>query len=178
MTKTSDHQQPDIPTTSTHPDPRQLPLAVLYLRSASAKQADRDMAIVAQQHACQRRADELGARVVGECVDLGSGLHADRLGVTQLVTKIKEMWAANRAHVFYVIAYDHSCIGQNMRTYSHVAWKIEEVGATLIIASRPLVEYEAIAGRPSDAYPDFSARTFAADPGHTAQQQPLTNKED
>jgi DNA invertase Pin-like site-specific DNA recombinase len=139
----------------------QLPIAVIYLRSTNIRGTERDMAIVAQQHACQRRANELGARVVGECVDLGSGLHADRLGVTQLVAKVKETWAANRAHTVYVITYDHARIGRNVRTYSHVAWKVEEAGATLIVASRPLVEYEAIAGRPSEVYPDFPARTFA-----------------
>jgi hypothetical protein len=154
----------------------QLPIAVIYLRSANARGSDRDIAIVAQQHACQRRADELGARMVAECVDLGSGLHADRLGVTQLVAKVKEMWGANRAHVFYVIAYDHTCIGQNIRTYSHVAWKIEETGATLIIASRPLVEYEAIAGRASEVYPDFPARTFATNPLPPTRPRPATRE--
>jgi DNA invertase Pin-like site-specific DNA recombinase len=156
----------------------QIPIAVIYLRSVSPKQADRDMAIVAQQHACQRRANELGARVVGECVDLGSGFHADRLGVTQLVAKIKEAWAANRATVLYVIAYDHSCIGQNMQTYSRVAWKIEETGATLMIASRPLVEYEAVAGRPSEVYPDFPARTFFANPLRPPWPHPPADEHD
>ena len=41
--------------------PLETRLAVLYLRTASAHQADRDMAIVAQQHVCSWRAHELGA---------------------------------------------------------------------------------------------------------------------
>ena len=56
-------------------------MAVLYLRTASAHQADRDMAIVAQQHVCSWRAHELGATVAGEFVDFGSGLSIERPGL-------------------------------------------------------------------------------------------------
>jgi DNA invertase Pin-like site-specific DNA recombinase len=164
--------------TSTDPNPNQLPQAVLYLRSASTKQADRDMAIVAQQHNCLRRADELGARVVAEYIDLGSGLRAERPGLIALLAKLGEIQAESDQSPTYVIAYDHARIARDPQTYIRVVWAIEQTGATLIIASRPLVEYEAIAGRTSEVYPDFPARTFAQNPGRTAKQQPLTNKED
>jgi hypothetical protein len=178
MAKTSDNKQPDIPATSAHQNSMQLPRAVLYLGSASAQQTDRDMAIVAQQHACQRQANELGARVVGEYVDLGSGLRADRPGLAALLAKLGELQEQDNQPPTYIIAYDHARIARDPQAYIRVIWAIEQAGAALIIASRPLVEYKAIAGRPSEVYPDFPARTFATDPGRIAQQQPLTNKED
>lgn len=143
-----------------HKPTPQMPLALLYLRSASDKQDDRERAIVAQQHSCLRRTDELGARVAGEYVDLGSGLVTERSGLTALLAKLKELNTESNSPVIYVITYDHARIARDPQAYIHVCWEIEQAGAALIIASTPLVEYEAIAGRAPEAYPDFPARTF------------------
>jgi hypothetical protein len=118
--------------------------AVLYLRTAGARRIDRESAIVAQQHACQRRANELGATVVGEFVDFGSGLIIERPELQRMLAELKERCGRADECITYVIAYDHARIARDMRLYAHVAWDIEQAGAQLIVASTPLDEYEAM----------------------------------
>ena len=122
------------------------PQAILYLRSASGHQADRDMAIVAQQHVCAWRAHELQAPVVGEYVDFGSGLTTERPGVSDLIRRLRELRQATR-HCIYVIAADHARIGQSVQAYSHVSYAIEQAGGWLIIASVPQIQYDALTRR-------------------------------
>jgi DNA invertase Pin-like site-specific DNA recombinase len=121
--------------------------AVLYLRTASAHQADRDMAIVAQQHVCSWRAHELGATVAGEFVDFGSGLSIKRPGLEALLVKLAELRAQNAEATVFVIAADHARIARSVEAYSRASWLIDQAGAVLNIASIPLVEYEALARR-------------------------------
>lgn len=178
MPKDRDHKQSNKPAPSSRANLTQLPRAVLYLRSASAKLADRDMAIVAQQHNCLRRANELGAQVVGEYVDLGSGLRAERPGLVALLAKLVDLQAEGNLSPTYVITHDHARIACDPTTYIRVVWDIEQAGARLVVASQSLVEYEAFAARPSEAYPDFPTRTFAADPAQKLKRPSLTEKED
>jgi hypothetical protein len=124
--------------------PPETRLAVLYLRTASAHQADRDMAIVAQQHVCAWRAHELRATVTGEFMDFGSGLSVERPGLTALLVKLAELRAQDSKAAIYIIAADHARIARSIEAYSRVSWQIDQSRAALNIASIPLVAYEAI----------------------------------
>lgn len=134
-------------TREPHINDSRRPQALLYLRAASGNQAERDRAIVAQQHVCTQRAEELGAMVVGEFVDFGSGLSTERPGVTDLLTKLGELRATTPSRPRYVIAADHARIGRSVQAYSHVSYEIERSGGLLNIASVALVEYEALMRR-------------------------------
>lgn len=123
------------------------PLALLYLRAASGNQAERDRAIVAQQHVCTQRAEELGATVVGEFVDFGSGLSTERPGVADLLAKLAQLRASAPNRLHYVIAADHARIGRSVQAYSHVSYEIDRAGGLIHIASVALAEYEALARR-------------------------------
>ena len=121
--------------------------AVLYLRAASAKQDDRNLSIVAQQHICRWRAHELNADVIDEFVDFGSGMSGERPGLDAMLAKLTELQAEAGQLPMYVIARDHARIARDMQVYIRVTWAIERAGAVLNIASVPITEYEAIAGR-------------------------------
>lgn len=153
------------------------PLAVLYLRAASGRQADRDMAIVAQQHLCQWRAYELGATVAAEFVDFGSGLSLERPGLTQLLAKVTQLHGAS-PNPIYVIAADHARIGRSVQAYSHVSYEIERAGARLNIASVPQIEYDALAGRLSKDRTSGRPRPPDAQPNPANKDQSPTNQEE
>ncbi|HEY3611025.1 MAG TPA: recombinase family protein [Pseudonocardiaceae bacterium] len=123
------------------------PQALLYLRTASGNQAERDQAMVAQQHICTRRAEELGAVVVGEWVDFGSGLSTERPGIADLLAKLGELRAAVPGRLCYVIAADHARLGRSVQAYSHVSYEIDRAGGLINIASVALAEYEALMRR-------------------------------
>jgi DNA invertase Pin-like site-specific DNA recombinase len=125
-------------------DSARRPLALLYLRAASGNQAERDQAIVAQQHICTQRAEELGAVVIGEFVDFGSGLSIDRPGLTGLVAKLDELQRTTDRLRAYVIAADHARLGRSVQAYSHVSYEIDRAGGLINIASVALAEYEAL----------------------------------
>lgn len=123
--------------------------AVLYLRCGSTKQVDREQSVAAQQHRCTMRARELEAEVVSEFTDFGSGLAADRPGLKELLHSIRAMWAADgqaTQAVTLVIAWDHSRIARDVRTYTRIVWDIEQAGAQLIVASAPLEECQKLIG--------------------------------
>ncbi|SRR6266702_2753151 len=129
------------------------PRAVLYLRTATgANQADTERSIVAQQHACLQRANELGATVIHEFVDVASGMTADRPDLRKLLAELQACQGDPARAITLVIAYDHARIARNMHTYAQVVWNIEQAGARLVIASAPLVEYAALTGRPSEVH--------------------------
>ena len=161
--------------------PADTKLAVLYLRTASSYQADRDVAIVAQQHVCAWRAHELGATVAGEFVDFGSGLSIERPGLTALLARLAELRAQNAEATIYVIVKDHARIARSIEAYSRVSWQIDQAGAVLNIASIPLVAYEAISGLSlgEDTYRRATERSRAVREGiaRRRNQQP-TNQED
>lgn len=157
------------------------PQAVLYLRTASPNQADRDMAIVAQQHVCQWRAHELGATVVAEFIDFGSGLSIERPGLEALLVKLAELWAQDAGATLFVIAKDHARIARSVEAYSRVSWQIDQAGAVLNIASIPLVDYEAISGLSlgEDTYRRAAERSRTVREGIVRRkEQPPTNQED
>lgn len=135
-------------------DSMRRPQALLYLRAASGNQAERDRAIVAQQHVCTQRAEELGAMVVGEFVDFGSGLSTERPGLTDLLAKLGEQRATTPARRCYVIAADHARIGRSVQAYSHVSYEIDRAGGLIHIASIALAEYEALTRRISETEGD------------------------
>lgn len=122
------------------------PQAILYLRCASGHQADRDMAIVAQQHVCAWRAHELQAAVVGEYVDFGSGLTTERPGMSDLLAHLRRLCQATR-HRIYVIAADHARIGRSVQACSHMSYQIEQAGGWLNLASVPQIQYDALTRR-------------------------------
>jgi DNA invertase Pin-like site-specific DNA recombinase len=121
--------------------------ALLYLRCASARQADREQAIAAQHHQCTVRARELGADVVGEFTDFGSGLTMERPGLTHLLHALGRMHTGDDAPTTLVIAYDHFRVARDVRTYADIVRNIERAGASLITAETPLEEYHTILNR-------------------------------
>jgi DNA invertase Pin-like site-specific DNA recombinase len=125
-------------------DSARRPLALLYLRAASGNQAERDQAVVAQQHICTQRAEELGAVVVAEIVDFGSGLSLDRPGLADLLIKLGELRSTTPGRPRYVIAADHARLGCSVQAYSHVSYEIDRAGGLINIASVALAEYEAL----------------------------------
>lgn len=153
-------------------------LAVLYLRAASSHQADRDMAIVAQQHVCAWRAHELGATVAGEFVDFGSGLSIERPGFTALLARLAELRTQTAGATIYVIAANHARIARSVEAYSRMSWQIDQAGAVLNIASIPLVAYEALSGLSLGHYADQRPRSPGGRPHPRRKEQPPTNQED
>jgi DNA invertase Pin-like site-specific DNA recombinase len=113
--------------------------AVLYLRVATARQENPE-AIARQRHACEQRAAELGAVIVAEYVDTGSGLDAERQELQRMLTELDERCDDPEQAISYVIAADHARIARAMSLYASVAWRIEDAGALLGIASTPLSE--------------------------------------
>jgi DNA invertase Pin-like site-specific DNA recombinase len=94
---------------------------------------------------CTVRAEALGATIVGEFVDFGSGLGTERPGMRALIAKLAELHSATGRLRTYVIAADHARIGRSVEAYSRLSWEIEQAGAWLNIASIALAEYEALA---------------------------------
>jgi DNA invertase Pin-like site-specific DNA recombinase len=123
------------------------PQALLYLRAVSGNQAERDQAIVAQQHVCTQRAVELRAVVAAEFVDFGSGLSLERPGLAALLAKLGDLRATTPTRPCYVIAADHARIGCSVHAYSHVSYEIDRAGGLIHIASVALAEYEALTRR-------------------------------
>lgn len=141
-------------------------LAVLYLRSASGRQADRDMAIVAQQHVCAWRAHELGANIEGEFVDFGSGLSLERPGLTAMFARLTELRAQYPDAAIFVIAADHARVGRSTEAYGHVSWEVEQRRAQLNIASTPQIVYDRLADRASGYDHNRRPRPPGAMPEH------------
>jgi DNA invertase Pin-like site-specific DNA recombinase len=150
-----------------------LPRAVTYLRSV-APTRERRIAIDAQRYSCERRANELGAVVVGEYVDTGSGLTYDRVNLQCMLDHLAEN------DVSYVIATEHTTIAHTMDIYVRIVWKIEQAGARLVIASTPLDEYKAIRPNPLSIMQSVAdwATEETSDPdspaGQMDQQEPST----
>src|SRR5712691_2148266 len=101
--------------------------AVLYLRVATARQEDPE-AITRQRLACEQRAAELGAVVVAEYVDAGSGLDAQQPQLQRMLTELDEHCDDPEQAISYVITADHARIARAMSLYASVAWRIEDVG--------------------------------------------------
>jgi hypothetical protein len=150
---------------------------VLYLRTASAHQADRDIAIVAQQHVCQWRAHELGATVVAEFMDFGSGLSIERPAFTALLARLAELRAQNPQATVFVIAANHARIARSVEAYSRMSWQIDQAGGVLNVASIPLIAYEAISGLSLGQYEDRRPRSPSVRPHPRRKEQPPTNQE-
>lgn len=113
--------------------------AVLYLRVAQASQPHPE-AIARQRLACEQRAAEIGAVVVAEYLDVGSGMDAQRPELQRILTEIKEHQHDEDRAVAYFITFDHARIARDMHVYVDVVWRIEDAGARLEVASVPHVE--------------------------------------
>ena len=130
-----------------------LPRAVTYLRSV-APTRERRLAMDAQRYSCERRANELGAAVIGEYVDIGSGLTYERSTLHCMFEDLAENGVA------YVIAAEHNSIAHSMDIYGRIVWKIEQAGARLVIASTPLDYYKSMRPNPlsvMQSVPDWAA---------------------
>jgi DNA invertase Pin-like site-specific DNA recombinase len=123
-----------------HGAAKELPQAVVYLRSATPDRTGNRTA--AARHLCEQRANELGAVVVTEYIDTGSGLTDERSQLTQMLGELAD------ADITYVIVPEHSTIARNMHVYARIIWKIEQAGARLIVASAPLEDYPAMKSNP------------------------------
>jgi hypothetical protein len=115
-----------------------LPRAVTYLRFAVADGDGRREDIA--KHACQRRANELGAIVVSTYTDTASGLIADRPQLRRILSDLSEA-----SEITYVIVPGHSTIATDMRLYGRITWMIDQTGARLIVATTPLENYRTMA---------------------------------
>jgi site-specific DNA recombinase len=111
-----------------------LPQAVAYLRSATVDRAGNRTA--AARHACERRANELGAVIVAEYSDIGSALTDERKQLARMLTDLTAT-----PDITYVIAPSHSTIARNMQVYARIVWKIEQAGAHLVVVSAPIESY-------------------------------------
>ncbi|WP_160148848.1 recombinase family protein [Amycolatopsis alkalitolerans] len=99
--------------------------------------------IAAARELCERRANELGARVVAEYIDIGPDLSDDR---DQLGLMLDDI--APGEEIDYVIVPDHSTIAKDMHVYTRVAWRIQQAKAKLVAASSPLDQYQAMCAHP------------------------------
>jgi DNA invertase Pin-like site-specific DNA recombinase len=78
--------------------------------------------------------------IVAEYVDTGSGLDAERPELQRMLAELDERYDDPDRAIAYVIASDHARIARAMSVYANVAWRIEDAGALLEIASTPLSE--------------------------------------
>jgi site-specific DNA recombinase len=100
--------------------------AVVYLRAATANQAEQDEAINAQREMCRREADRLGVNVIGEFVDRGaSGNDATRRGLIRLLRFV------TKRRVNYVIVRDHARLSRRHADYLAIRQTVEQAGAAI-----------------------------------------------
>lgn len=118
----------------------ELPCAVMYLRFSHDPGGSR---IAAARALCIRRANELGARVVAEYIDIGPDLTYDRNQLRLMLDDI-----APGDEIDYVIVPDHAAIAKDMHVYTRVAWRIQQAKAKLVAASSPLDQYQAMCAHP------------------------------
>jgi DNA invertase Pin-like site-specific DNA recombinase len=92
---------------------------------------------------CERRANELGAVIVAEYSDIGSGLTDDR---KQLKWMLADLAAS--PDIDYVIVPDHATVARDMHVYTRIAWQIQQAEVQLVVASAPLGQYREISANP------------------------------
>lgn len=107
--------------------------AVIYLRVSTSRQVKRDLdpdglSLPAQREACIRKAESLGAEVVGEFVDRGeSARFADRDEVQKMLSAVK-----TARDIDYVIVHKLDRFARNTRDDANMTFEIMQAGATLV----------------------------------------------
>ncbi|WP_436326359.1 recombinase family protein [Brevibacterium sp. FAM 27836] len=124
--------------TDDHAEDRPVLLAVSYLRVSTREQAERGgtdegFSIPAQREANQRKADELGARIVHEFVDAGeSARSADRDGLKEMLAFI----AATR--VTFCIVHKLDRLARNRADDVKIHEALLAAGVTLVSATESI----------------------------------------
>ena len=124
--------------TADHGDDKPVLLAVSYLRVSTREQAERGgteegFSIPAQREANQRKADELGARVVREFIDAGeSARSADRDGLQEMLAFI----AATR--VTFCIVHKLDRLARNRADDVAIHQALLTAGVTLVSATESI----------------------------------------
>src|SRR5919202_2264665 len=110
--------------------------AIFYLRVSTARQASRGRvdpegySLPAQREACLRKAEQLGASVVGEFVDRGeSGRVVERKQLQRMLTFLRD-----NPGVDYVIVYKVSRFARNRLDDAVLSWEIPRAGSQLVSA--------------------------------------------
>ena len=104
----------------------QLQVAVAYLRT-SAEGDERDLALVEQQNALQRFADEAGYKVVHWYVD-GDGVEVNEPALSRLMADVVSGGRKFKA----VLAWDHSSLSRNAAELAELTRKLREQGVDLV----------------------------------------------
>jgi site-specific DNA recombinase len=121
--------------TAVADQPAQSPTALLYLRVSTKEQASRGgeaegYSIPAQREACQRRAESLGATIIGEFVDAGeSARSADR---PQLQAMLASLEAEPPS---YLIVHKVDRLARNRLDDLMISVALEQAGVSLISCS-------------------------------------------
>ena len=106
--------------------------AVIYLRVSTAKQATKDdgdgYSLPAQEEACYRKAEQLGAEVVGKFIDRGeSAKTADRREFQRMLAFVKES-----GDIDYVILDKVDRFARNRRDDANLMFELRMAGAQLV----------------------------------------------
>lgn len=107
--------------------------AVIYLRVSTTKQADRDedaegYSLPAQRDSCYRRAEQLGAEVVGEYLDRGES--AKTAARPQFQAMLRRIMGDR--DVDYVILDKLDRFARNRRDDANVMFELQKAGAKLV----------------------------------------------
>jgi DNA invertase Pin-like site-specific DNA recombinase len=108
-------------------------LAVLYLRVSTSKQANKDndpdgYSLPAQEDACRRKAEALGAEVIAVFVDRGeSAKTADRREFQRMLAFVKE-----RGGIDFVILDKVDRFARNRRDDANLMFELRTAGAQLV----------------------------------------------
>ncbi len=128
---------PEAPVTTVEPNTPTL-LAVSYLRVSTREQAERGgtdegFSIPAQRDANQRKADELGARIVREFVDAGeSARSADRDGLQDMLAFI------TASRVQFCIVHKLDRLARNRADDVEIHQALLAAGVTLVSATESI----------------------------------------
>ena len=107
----------------------QLQIAVAYLRT-SAEGAQRALAMVEQQNALQRFADEAGYKVVHWYVD-GDGVEVPEPALSRLMADVVSEGREFNA----VLVWNYSRLSRNAAEFVELRRKLGEYGVDLVLAS-------------------------------------------
>ncbi len=115
--------------------------AVLYIRVSTRDQATRadepeGFSIPAQREACRRKAEALGATIVGEYVDRGeSARSADRPALQKLLGDL-----SFRKDITYIIVHKVDRLARNLHDDVMIGLVIQKAGATLVSVTENIDE--------------------------------------
>lgn len=122
--------------TSNYPEVQGPARALIYLRVSTKQQSERDLdpegySIPAQRDACTRKAENLGAVVVAEYIDLVSGTSSKkRPQFWNMVERVK-----HERDVDYVIVHKLDRFARNARDDANILFELQVAGAKLVSVS-------------------------------------------